>query len=225
MQSIVHTKKHKKGQETRDKILEEAVDLFCQYGFTKASTRQLVSRVGMTSSAIYNHFDNKEKILFTIIQRAGEKVLATLNGAIEEYDDPEECLKQMIIRMLSLFKDSEMRKEIAIFLEQVYQLPGDLRNICSKQHREIFDLFRDKIREIKKEMRMNPINETVAAFAIVGAMNWVYQWFKDNGALSIEDIGNELTLLLFEGLVSADTSPDHKGRGKQLKQSMKRMVK
>jgi AcrR family transcriptional regulator len=210
MKRSLPLKKHKRGQDTREKIIEEAVELFYEYGFARASTRQLVRRAGMTSSAIYNHFANKEEILFTIIQRAGDKVLVTLEDVIEKYNDPEECLKQMIAGMVYLFSASVMRKEIAIFVDELYQLPEDLREMCNKQHRKVFDLYLGKIRELKQKKLMNPINDTVATFGILGAMNWVYHWFRDSGQLSIEEITDELIKLLFNGLMGA-------GRGTQNK--------
>jgi len=210
-------KKLKRGRDTREKIIEEAIDFFYQYGFAKASTRQMVSRVGMTSSAIYNHFTNKEEILFTIIQRAGVRVLFTLNDTIKKYDEPEECLKQMITRMLALFKESEMRKVIAIFIDELYQLPEDLRETCNQQHRQIFHLYLDKIREIKKQKGINPMNEKVAAFGMIGAMNWVYHWFRDSGPLSIEDIADDLIKLLFSGLMGTDKPTARKQKRKPKK--------
>ncbi len=196
-----------KGKATKEKIIEEAIELFYEHGFTKASTRQLVGKVGMTSSAIYNHFSNKEEILFNIIKSAGDKVLAALNSAIEKYDEPSECLKQMISSMLFLFSDGGMRKEIAIFIDQLYQLPEDLRGQCNQQHLEIFKLFRDKIGEMEERNKINPIDHTVAAFGILGAMLWVYHWYRDNGRLSMSNISDELINLLFNGLLKRETPP------------------
>ncbi|MBW2143446.1 MAG: TetR family transcriptional regulator [Deltaproteobacteria bacterium] len=193
-----------KGKGTKEKIIEEAIELFYEHGFTKASTRQLVGKVGMTSSAIYNHFSNKEEILFNIIKNAGDKVLASLNKAIEKYDDPVECLRQMISSMLFLFSDGGMRKEIAIFIDELYQLPEDLRELCNRQHREIFKLFRDKISEIGAINKINPIDHTVAAFGVLGAMLWVYHWYRDNGRLPMQNISDELTKLLFDGLMKRE---------------------
>ncbi|MBW2216213.1 MAG: TetR/AcrR family transcriptional regulator [Deltaproteobacteria bacterium] len=195
-----------KGKATKEKILEEAVELFYAHGFAKASTRQLVGKVGMTSSAIYNHFSNKEEILFSIIQSAGDKVLATLKKVIEEYDDPVECLKQMISGMLYLFSEGGMRKEIAIFIDELYQLPEDLRELCNRQHRDIFKLFYGKIKEMDDISKINPIDHNVAAFGVLGAMLWVYHWFRENGRLPMQNISNELTKLLFDGLMKREQS-------------------
>ena len=195
-----------KGKATKEKILEEAVELFYTHGFAKASTRQLVGKVGMTSSAIYNHFSNKEEILFSIIKSAGDKVIATLNKTVEQYDEPVECLRQMISCMLYLFSDGGMRKEIAIFIDELYQLPEDLRELCNRQHREIFGLFHNKIREISESDQLNPIDHTVASFGVLGAMLWVYHWFRDTGRLSMQNISDELTKLLFDGLMKREQS-------------------
>lgn len=201
----VTKKKYVKGDETREKILEAAIDLFDKYGFARASTRQLVKQVGMSSSAIYNHFPDKHQVLFTIISRAGDSTLNELRDVISRYDDPEECLRNMISSMLALFKAGAMRKEIAIFIDELPQLPEDLREICNKQHREIFDLFETKIKELKKRNLANPINDKVATFGILGAMLWVYHWFRDTGPISIEQVADELTQLLFHGLMKADS--------------------
>lgn len=195
-----------KGKATKEKILEEAVELFYTHGFAKASTRQLVGKVGMTSSAIYNHFSNKEEILFSIIQSAGDKVIAKLNEAIEQYNDPVECLRQMISGMLYLFSEGGMRKEIAIFIDELYQLPEDLRELCNRQHREIFGLFNSKIIEISESDQLNPIDHTVASFGVLGAMLWVYHWFRDSGRLRMQNISDELTKLLFDGLMKREQS-------------------
>jgi len=188
--------------KTKEKILKEAVNLFCEQGFTRASTRQLAGRTGITNSAIYNHFLNKEEILFTIVKRAGDKVVAMLEEAIDKYEDPVECLRQMISGMLYLFSAQVMRKEIAVFIDELYQLPEDLRELCNEQHRHIFNLFRDKIREIDNS---NSVHHTVASFGILGAMLWVYHWYRDNGALSMEYISDELIKLLFNGLIKTDS--------------------
>ncbi len=118
-----------------------------------------------------------------------------------EFDDPEECLRNMITRMLHFFKESEAKKEVAIFIEQVTYLSGEYKEKCNQQHREIFEIFQSKIRELNEKKRANPISDTVAAFGILGAMNWVYLWFKDDGTMAIEDVAQDLTTLLLSGLI------------------------
>ncbi len=197
----------KKGEETKEKIIIHAIDLFYEHGYTKASTRMLVKSAGMTSSAIYNHFKNKDEILFTIIQRTADKVLFILNQTIKQYKDPVECLKHMLTGMMHSLTHPEMRKEIAILNNELYQLPSDLRKKCNERHREIFELFRSIITEIQKRDRSDPINDTVATFGTLGAMLWIKNWYKDDGPLSIDEISDELINFVLKGLTGCDDVP------------------
>ena len=200
-----------RSEATKNKIINEAVDLFHEYGFTRTSIRQLAAKLEMASSIIYFHFINKEDMLFCIIKSAGDKVMFLLKDVVKEKSDPLDCIKGMISNLLYLFGDVRLRKEIAIFLAELNQLPEDLKEICKKQHREILNIFRDKISEIEKSYEIKPINHTVASFGIFGAMLWNFRWFRDDGELSIEEMTNELLRLVLDGLMHHDCSLIEKG--------------
>ena len=53
--------------DTKQKIVEAAIDLIAKYGYRGASVRKIAAEVGIRESAIYNHFKNKEEILKQII--------------------------------------------------------------------------------------------------------------------------------------------------------------
>ena len=189
-------------KHTKERIIEKAVDLFYEYGYAKASMRGLAKNLGMSNSSIYNHFTNKEEILFTIIERAGGTLLSKLQEITERNHEPIECLKEMIFSQVCLFKTKG--KELSIFVDELYQLPDQLRDACNKQHRRIFDLYRNKLREIEDTHVTNMIDKTVTTFGIIGIMNWVYHWAKENGSLSTEEIAIQIINLLFYGILRTD---------------------
>lgn len=51
---------------TKHKILEAAIDLFSQNGFSAVSIREITKYVGIKESALYNHYKNKDEMLETI---------------------------------------------------------------------------------------------------------------------------------------------------------------
>lgn len=203
-----HTKMGK-GLETKERIIQTAIDLFYERGYANASTRELVKRLGMTKSSIYSHFSSKDEILFTIVQRAGAKVLATLNEVIEKYDDPVECLRRMISRFVSLLE--VMSKEASIFASELDQLPKNYRKLCAEQHRQVFSLFRDKISELEENNLINPNDRTLLTFSILGAINWVYRWYNDAGPLSMQDIADGIAKLVLNGLLRTELSATEEG--------------
>ncbi|MDY7035995.1 MAG: TetR/AcrR family transcriptional regulator [Thermodesulfobacteriota bacterium] len=194
-----------KKSNTKKMILEKATDLFYRYGFVKASIRDIVREVKVTNSTVYIHFKNKDEILFSVIKNIGSVLLEELNKIIEMHDDPVECLREMIFRQVCLIK--EKRKEIKIYIEEQYQLPTTLRNKALKQHRQIYDLYYNKISEITDKGLVYDIDKTVMTFGIFAIMNWSYRWFKDNGRLSIEEIAQDIVRISFRGIFKEDFLP------------------
>ncbi len=191
-----------KSFDTKQIILDKAVDLFYEYGFVKASVRDIVRTVGVTNSTIYVHFKNKDQILYTIIQDIGSIVLEELCKAIEQYDDPVKCLKEMIFRQTCLIR--EKRKELKIYIEEQYQLPKALRPKAVKQQRQIYELYYNKFSELENKNLLKPgIDKTVMAFSVFAMMNWIYRWYNDSGRLSIEEIANQSIAVFFSGILAA----------------------
>lgn len=180
------------------KIIEKATDLFYRHGFVKASIRDIVKAVGVTNSTVYNHFENKDEILYFIIEDIGSALLKELQAGAESHDDPVDCLREMVFRQVCLIK--EKRKEIKVYMEEQYQLPTVLRNRALKQHRQIYDLYYNMICRIKERGLIRDIDETVMTFAIFAMMNWSYRWFEDKGRLSIEKVANDIILIFFDGI-------------------------
>jgi AcrR family transcriptional regulator len=56
---------------TRQRILDEALNLFAQSGYGGASMRELARRVGVRESSLYNHFSGKAAILEAIVSEHG----------------------------------------------------------------------------------------------------------------------------------------------------------
>ncbi len=60
---------------TKDKIIDVALERFSTYGYASVSVRDLAKEVGIKESSLYNHFKNKQDIFDTIIERCMAKVM------------------------------------------------------------------------------------------------------------------------------------------------------
>lgn len=58
--------------ETKERILETALELFAQSGYLGTSMRDIAARLGITKAALYKHYAGKQKILDRIVQRMNE---------------------------------------------------------------------------------------------------------------------------------------------------------
>ena len=58
--------RHPDEGDTRERILDVALDLFIEQGYDKTSLRQIAEPLGFTQAAIYYHFAAKEDILVAL---------------------------------------------------------------------------------------------------------------------------------------------------------------
>jgi AcrR family transcriptional regulator len=68
--------------ETREQILDVALELFNEQGYDKTSLREIADRLGVTKAALYYHFERKEDILLELhlrLHALGNDLLDTLD--------------------------------------------------------------------------------------------------------------------------------------------------
>ena len=58
--------------ETKERILETALELFAQNGYLGTSMSMIAERLGITKAALYKHYTGKQEILDRIVERMNE---------------------------------------------------------------------------------------------------------------------------------------------------------
>ena len=68
--------------DTKERILDCAIDLFAERGFEGVSVRDIAAAVGIKASSLYKHYENKEAILENIFEQFRAVMQST-----HEYED------------------------------------------------------------------------------------------------------------------------------------------
>ena len=71
--------------DTKERILETALELFARNGYPGTSMSDIAERLGITKAALYKHYDGKRAILDRIIRRMNQLDYERA----EEYGMPE----------------------------------------------------------------------------------------------------------------------------------------
>jgi AcrR family transcriptional regulator len=90
------------GRDTRQAILDAALDCFAERGYFGTSTREIARAVGVRESALYHHFDSKQAIFDALISQMGPGRVSQLVQL--DVDQLVETLgaRAMLRRMLDL---------------------------------------------------------------------------------------------------------------------------
>jgi len=76
--------RHPDEGDTRERILDVALDLFIEQGYDKTTLRQIAGPLGFTQAAIYYHFAAKEDILVALHLRLHELARPVLKQLVAE---------------------------------------------------------------------------------------------------------------------------------------------
>jgi AcrR family transcriptional regulator len=69
-----------RSEVTRRKIIDAAVELFNDVGYSNAGLGDIIERAGMTKGALYHHFSSKEALAVAIINEGADILLKTFQG-------------------------------------------------------------------------------------------------------------------------------------------------
>lgn len=83
-------------EQTHQKILSVASDLFMEKGFKNTSTREIAERCKITQPNLYHHFKNKKELYIAVIEQLTNHVQKDLAAIVEEPLPAEEKLRKMI---------------------------------------------------------------------------------------------------------------------------------
>ncbi|WP_411677216.1 TetR/AcrR family transcriptional regulator [Caproicibacter sp.] len=111
--------KQKRGEATKNKILDTAMRLFCQDGYYNVSTNEIAQDANLSIGNLYFYFPNKEEIFLQILNRYYMSYVKIHEAFLKEMDaldgDLTNFLHRLLMAILKLHEDSlELNREIRV---------------------------------------------------------------------------------------------------------------
>ena len=184
---------------TRDDILDAAAQVFRQKGFHGASMSNIAEAVNLQKASLYHHVSSKQEILFELLERALELLLERISP-ITDMDLPaDERLHRMICEYLQILAENTDLASVLLFEHRSLEGRQHARHIPSRDKFEA--LWRQVLTDGVRARRFTCEDIPLTARAILGILNWTITWYRPNGALTIEEIGDRYSRLLLQGLL------------------------
>lgn len=130
-------------QETRERLLAAALELFAAQGFAATTVRQIAQAVGIRDSAIYGHFEGKQAILDVLMDRAGPGVLgqAGFDAASMVRVSPREALPMLFGRIVDHWTDPDVRKFTSMLLRDSADGAGEAIDAVAGRLAPLFEAW------------------------------------------------------------------------------------
>jgi AcrR family transcriptional regulator len=185
--------------EPRQEILRTAARLFQQRGYDATSMNDVAAALKLSKGGLYHHFQSKDEILFHIMSHAMEITEERVINVVRRVDGAEERLRTLIRLHIQVVLSSEDR-EITVMLHENHPLPPALRRKINGRKKDYLVFVENLIADVQRK-RNSPSSVTprAAAFALVGMINWIYQWYKPDGSLTGDALVRQYTDIFFRG--------------------------
>jgi AcrR family transcriptional regulator len=192
--------------DSRQEILRTAARLFQQRGYDATSMNDVAAALKLSKGGLYHHFQSKDEILFEIMNHAMELTQERVINPVKAIAEPMPRLRALIRLHLEVVL-SPRDREITVMLHENHPLPPALRKRINSRKKEYIHFVEGLIADVQKEsQRTRPSKSTVspraAAFALLGMINWIYQWYKPEGELQANNLIPQFTDLVFGGILA-----------------------
>src|SRR5919107_1438607 len=96
--------------QIRDDLLETALRLFNQHGYTATGVDLIIAEAGVAKTTLYRHFDTKEDLILATLERQDEQARDAMRAFVEQRtSDPVERLLATFDCLETWFRDARFR--------------------------------------------------------------------------------------------------------------------
>ncbi|MEQ1899319.1 MAG: TetR/AcrR family transcriptional regulator [Devosia sp.] len=205
--SIIRTPKFRRRAEARpDEVLDAALDLFIEKGFSATRVEDIAARAGLSKGAVYLYFPSKEAILEGLVKRAVVPIANSALAIAETYaGDPRTVITLALKTVAGHLAEPRLIAIPKLMMREMINFP----DFAAMYRREVLDRVLPVIIGLLKrgvvEGYLRPVDPELTIRSIVGpvllhiVLDEVFM-IRPEGGLAIDRlIDNHLTIL-FDGL-------------------------
>jgi TetR/AcrR family transcriptional regulator, cholesterol catabolism regulator len=184
-------------------ICRVAARIFYEKGYDGASMQDIAEAVHLTKAGLYHHVESKDRLLYEIMNYGMDILDEAVLKEVKSLADPREKLRDTITRHIDLIVRARDR-EITVILHENRSLKGAWRKKINARKRNYIDFLEELITQVQQQTGGTPlIPPRLAAFALLGIVNWLYQWYDVGGPIKEEELAQAYIEFFLRGLLGS----------------------
>jgi AcrR family transcriptional regulator len=192
-------------------LLDAAGRLFREKGFAATSIRDIAEAAGVWPGSVHYRFRTKEAVLLALIERGIAIAESSFRTATAQSSDPVERIRLAIRAHVAMLAGNDHGTYVLLY--EGRQLDGDARTRMARLRDRYDALWDGLLYQAVGAGRFQPsVDVRLARLLILGAINWVPQWYSEGGPLTPDQIADAFADRLLEGLLIPRPRPRPKKR-------------
>lgn len=192
-------------EDRREQIIDAAMRVFSQRGFTRATNKDIAREAGITAGLIYHYFENKEALLKAVIEeRSPLKVFRSLPSQAMALS-PEAFLRLLLKQVLSVVEGEQFIQLIRVFVPEAIHNP-EMAPLALPVFQQVLNFLEDYWRVKMENGELRQIDSRLPPQVLLSCvMGFVLrrQIVHDPSALQYthEQIADAITNMMLKGLL------------------------
>jgi len=181
----------------RDQVLAVAVTLFNEQGYDATSVADLASRLGLTKSALYHHFDSKEQLLALALDEALDGLEGVLDQPEASIGDPAERLGAVLRGAVLVLVDK------LPYVTLLLRVRGnsDVERAALERRRAFDHRVTALVTEAQRAGQVRAdVDGAVATRLVFGMVNSIVEWYRPGGAVDRERLAHDVVAVALDGM-------------------------
>jgi AcrR family transcriptional regulator len=181
----------------RLEIVRRAADVFRRKGYHAAGMREIADGLGLAPGALYYYFRSKEDLLYACQEETLVRLTAGARRIVAGPGDAEQRLRALIAFHVDLTLAQTGGSAAHV---EFRALPTDrLRRVVRR--RDAYErLVRRLLADGVEEGSFRDLDPKVAAWMVLGALNWTVVWWRPDGRRSAAEVAGAFADLMLRGL-------------------------
>lgn len=186
-------------------VLEAAGRLFRKKGYTATTIRDIAEAAGVWPGSLHYRYKTKEAVLLALMERGIALAEAGFRAAIAGSDDPIERLRLAMRAHVAMLAGRDHGTYVLLY--EGRQLAGEARARMARLRDRYDALWDGLLYQTVGTGRLRPdVDVRLTRLFILGAINWVPQWYSEGGALTSDQIADAFADRVLYGLLRADAA-------------------
>lgn len=181
--------------ETKQKILASAKELFEQYGYKKVSMDEIAANASVTKKTVYSYYKDKETLLKTII----EEELEDMKNIIEKHAS-DNTLSFFEILNKTTYELLDYKKKNKLLIRLNKEKSINIENILNIIDNSIIDFIKDKLLSIKTKNKIKEISLDIDLCSFIIYKVYVAIMFEYDKEINEKELTETVTSILKTGL-------------------------
>ncbi|WP_375176209.1 TetR/AcrR family transcriptional regulator [Pseudooceanicola sp.] len=183
----------------RRAALRVAARIFNEKGYHATSLDEIADEIGVTKTALYYYFKNKEQLLYECLKLTYD----CGQSARLEAEQMDGTAFEKLSHLYRCFMEQLMEERGAYTtMANIRALPEDQQTELMERRKHLDRYSRMLIEKAIAEGALRPVDVRITSNFFLGAVNWILRWHTEDDAMSPREVSAHFLDLFMNGIVA-----------------------